>query len=141
SLAICIYDDKYFASASQANGDKARLTHSANVLDRQCHWIGQNTLRVGERHMMLLEIGRSFDRVVLKRHTSSIYTLYAYRKAPALCVGLTTKLSGRPRSPLSIGEHAIHCEHDAPTMIHGPLQRVVRWRLVLLGELAGIAQL
>jgi hypothetical protein len=28
--------------------------------------------------------------------------------------------------PLRIGEHAIHCEHDAPATNHGPLQRVVR---------------
>src|SRR5258706_7818569 len=39
---------------------------------------------------------------------------------------LTTELSGRPQPPLRIGEHAIHCEHDAPTIFHGPLQRVVR---------------
>jgi hypothetical protein len=38
---------------------------------------------------------------------------------------LTTELSGRPPLPLRIGEHAIHCKHDAPTMIQGPLQRVV----------------
>src|SRR5258706_9520339 len=38
--------------------------------------------------------------------------------------GLTAELSGRPPPPLRIGEHAIHCEHDAPTMIHGPFQRI-----------------
>ena len=74
---------------------------------------------------MLLEIGRSLDRVVLERHTLIVYTLYAYRNLPR-CVGLTTELSGRPQPPLRIGEHAIHCEHDGPTMIRGPLQRVVR---------------
>ena len=47
---------------------------------------------------------------------------------------LTTELSGRPPPPLHIGEHAIRCEHDAPTIIHGPLQLVVRshynhWRV------------
>src|SRR5437667_2501888 len=44
---------------------------------------------------------------------------------------LTTELSGRPQPPLRIGEHAIHCEHDAPAMIHGPLQRVVRQHVIL----------
>src|SRR5258706_6995808 len=34
---------------------------------------------------------------------------------------LTTELSGRPRPPLRIGEHVLHCEHYAPTMIHGLL--------------------
>lgn len=53
---------------------------------------------------------------------------------------LTTELSGRTPPPLRIGEHAFHCEHDAPTVRHGPLQRVVRWQLVSLGELAEIAQ-
>ena len=38
---------------------------------------------------------------------------------------LTTELSGRPPLPLRIGEHTIRREHDAPTMIHGPLQCVV----------------
>jgi len=39
---------------------------------------------------------------------------------------LTTELSGRSPLPLRTGEHAIYWEHGAPTMIHGPLQRVVR---------------
>src|SRR5438270_321119 len=39
---------------------------------------------------------------------------------------LTTQLSGRPRPPLRAAEHAIHCEDGAPTLNHGPLQRVVR---------------
>src|ERR1700687_3160972 len=38
---------------------------------------------------------------------------------------LTTELSGRPPLPSRTGEHAIHWEHAAPTMTHGPLQRVV----------------
>jgi hypothetical protein len=54
---------------------------------------------------------------------------------------LTIALSGRPLTPLSPGEHTIHCEHGAPTMNHGPLQRVVRPRLIRLllvqGVLAG----
>src|SRR5882724_8123990 len=44
---------------------------------------------------------------------------------PSRCL-LTSELSGRPPPPLRIGEHAIHCEHDAPTMIHGPFQRIAR---------------
>src|SRR5258705_13757861 len=39
---------------------------------------------------------------------------------------LTIELSGRPPPPLRIGEHAIHCEHDVPTMNHGSLQLVGR---------------
>jgi hypothetical protein len=49
----------------------------------------------------------------------------SFEAATFECV-LTTELSGRPRPPLRIGEHAIYYEHDAPTTIHGPLQRVVR---------------
>src|SRR5947199_109539 len=45
---------------------------------------------------------------------------------------LTIELSGRPPPPLRIGEHAIHCEHDAPTMTHGLLQRVVRQHSLLI---------
>ena len=39
---------------------------------------------------------------------------------------LTTELSGRPQPLLRLAERAIHCEDKAPTMNHGPLQRVVR---------------
>jgi hypothetical protein len=35
---------------------------------------------------------------------------------------LTTELSGRTPPPLRTGERTIHCEHGAPTTIHGPLQ-------------------
>ena len=39
---------------------------------------------------------------------------------------LTILLNGRPLTPLRPGEHAIHCEHRAPTMIPSTFRRVVR---------------
>ena len=74
---------------------------------------------------MLLEIGRSFGRIALERHSASVYILYAYGKV-LLCVDLTTELSGRPPLPLRFAEHTIYCEDEVPTVNHGPLQRVVR---------------
>src|SRR5436190_12007410 len=68
-------------------------------------------------------IARYFASFVLKR-TPSMSRTIADATLPSIC-NLTTELSGRPRPPLCIGEHAIHCEHDAATIRPGPLQRVV----------------
>jgi len=49
-------------------------------------------------------------------------------------------LNGRPRALLRPGEHAIYCEHRAPTTCPGPFQRVVRRHNSQLWHLDGIVR-
>ena len=70
------------ASRSTSNGHGQRVV--------------EHSLGIRKRNPMLLEVRGSLYWVVLKRHSTSIYILYAYRK-PCALRGLTTELNGRPR--------------------------------------------
>lgn len=121
AIAFGEYDNQNLSGASQADGHETPLSSRIEVLNGHSERVVENSLGISKRDPVLLEIRVSLYWVVLERHPASIYTMYAYRKPRALR-GLTTELSGRPLAPLRIGEHAIHCEHDAPATIHGPLQ-------------------
>jgi len=73
-------------------------------------------------------IGLSGDLTLTRRHCA-----------------LTMEFSGRPLLPLRTGERAVHCEHGAATMHHGPLERLVRQHAFHLsatphdGQVAGLS--
>src|SRR5437879_470925 len=89
--------------------------------------LGSRRWSLGHRPLLLPRVlaGAHY----LQAPTRSRRYLQSFRSSQALGSRLTTELSGRPLPPLRTGERAIHGEHGAPTLLYGPLQRVVRPQL------------
>ena len=70
-------NDEYSPEGIHAQRDEPLLAFGIRVFDRSCHRISQCLLSMRKTNAVLAQVGTSFDRIELERH-SSLCILYAY---------------------------------------------------------------
>lgn len=87
------------------------------------------TMMVYQVPMLSKTFVRSNCRTRMSRGTKTAAKTHAsitVKRRNARCTAaLTLALIGRPQLALCPGEHAIRCDHEVPTTIHGPVQQLV----------------